>query len=188
MTQDPGLASWLQLTLTPGLGAAALRSLLKQFGLPQEILARRRAELAAFAPASALEALDSPEVRDAVSRALEWKAQPDHHVITLADDGYPKAILEIPDPPALLYAIGRAELLQRPSFAIVGSRNASVQGERNAESFAKALSDAGLTVVSGLAVGIDAAAPPGGLARAAPPPAGLCAGGGIVFSPPHPQP
>ena len=48
MTQDPGLASWLQLTLTPGLGAAALRGLLKQFGLPHEVLARRRAELAAL--------------------------------------------------------------------------------------------------------------------------------------------
>src|SRR4051812_32371937 len=181
MTQDPGLASWLQLTLTPGLGAAALRSLLKQFGLPQEILARRRAELAAFAPASVLEALDSPEVRDAVSRALEWKAQPDHHVITLADDGYPKAILEIPDPPALLYGIGRAELLQRPCFAMVGSRNASVQGERNAESFAKALSDAGLTVVSGMAVGIDAAAHRGGLAGTASTIAVLGTGVDVVY-------
>ena len=58
MTQDPGLASWLQLTLTPGLGAAALRGLLKQFGLPSEILARRRAELAAQLPAGALESND----------------------------------------------------------------------------------------------------------------------------------
>jgi DNA processing protein len=181
MTQDPGLASWLQLTLTPGLGAAALRSLLKQFGLPHEVLARKRSELAAFVPASVLEALESPDVRDAVSRALQWKEHRDHHVITLADEGYPKSLLEIPDPPALLYAVGRAELLQRSCFAIVGSRNASAQGERNAEAFAKVLSDAGLTVVSGMAVGIDAAAHRGGLAGAASTIAVLGTGVDIVY-------
>jgi DNA processing protein len=167
MTQDSGLASWLQLTLTPGLGAAALRGLLKQFGLPQEILARKRAELAAFAPSAVLDALSSNAVRDTVSRALEWAARPGHGVVTLADDSYPRALLEIPDPPPLLYAVGRADLLQSPCFAIVGSRNASAQGERNAESFAHALSDAGLAIVSGLAIGIDAAAHRGGLAGAA---------------------
>jgi DNA processing protein len=181
MTQDPGLASWLQLTLTPGLGAAALRSLLKQFGLPHEVLARKRSELAAFVPASVLEALESPDVRDAVSRALQWNEHRDHHVITLADEGYPKSLLEIPDPPALLYAVGRAELLQRSCFAIVGSRNASAQGERNAEAFAKVLSDAGLTVVSGMAVGIDAAAHRGGLAGAASTIAVLGTGVDIVY-------
>ena len=53
MTQEPGLASWLQLTLTPGLGAAGLRAMLRQFGLPQAILQRKRSELAAFASAEA---------------------------------------------------------------------------------------------------------------------------------------
>jgi DNA processing protein len=181
MTQDPGLASWLQLTLTPGLGAAALRGLLKQFGLPQEILARRRSDLAAFAPSTVLEALDSDGVRDAVSRALQWAEHPGHSVITLADDSYPRALLEIPDPPPLLYAVGRAELLQRPCLAVVGSRNASPQGERNAESFAQALSDAGLTVVSGMAVGIDAAAHRGGLAGAGSTIAVLGTGVDIVY-------
>jgi DNA processing protein len=103
-------------------------------------------------------------VRDAVGRSLEWAAAPGHAIITLADQNYPRALLEIADPPALLYAAGRTELLSRPALAIVGSRNASAQGERNAESFAKALSDAGLAIVSGLALGIDAAAHRGGLA------------------------
>src|SRR5689334_7315895 len=111
MTQDPGLASWLQLTLTPGLGAAAVRGLLKQFGLPQQVLARRRAELSPLIAPEALNALDSPAVNQAVSRALEWTKQPGHHLITLADEAYPKALLEIPDPPAVLYGIGRPELL-----------------------------------------------------------------------------
>ena len=164
MTHDPGLASWLQLTLTPGLGAAALRTMLRQFGLPQSILQRRRSELAAYAGADALAALDSPQVKDAVARALQWASVAGHQVITLADECYPRLLLEISDPPPLLYAAGALELLQRPALAVVGSRNATAQGERNAESFARALSDAGFTVVSGLALGIDAAAHRGGLA------------------------
>jgi DNA processing protein len=166
MKHDPGLASWLQLALTPGLGAAALRAMLRQFGLPQSVLERKRSELARYASAEALAALDSEEVRAAVARALEWVTAPGHHLITLADDAYPRALLEIADPPALLYAVGKLELLRRPALGIVGSRNATPQGERNAESFARALSDAGLTIVSGMALGIDAAAHRGGLAGA----------------------
>jgi DNA processing protein len=166
MTQEPGLASWLKLTLTPGLGAAGLRAMLRQFGLPQAILQRKRSELAAFASAEALSALDSAQVGDAVARSLDWAAAPGHAIVTLADEAYPRTLLEIPDPPALLYAAGRTELLSRPALAIVGSRNASAQGERNAESFARALSDAGFCIVSGLALGIDAAAHRGGLAGA----------------------
>ncbi len=164
MTPDPGLAGWLQLTLAPGLAPTALRSLLRQFGLPQNVLSVRRSELAAHAPRAALEALDSDEVRNAVDRALQWAAQPGHSVITLADDAYPHALLEISDPPTVLYAIGRLELLKRTSLAVVGSRNATAQGESNAEMFARSLSEAGLTIVSGLALGIDAAAHRGGLA------------------------
>jgi DNA processing protein len=166
MKLEPGLASWLQLTLTPGIGAGALRAMLRQFGLPQAILQKKRSELTAFASSEALEALDSAKVRDAVARSLEWAAQPGHALTTLADETYPPALLEIPDPPALLYAAGRAELLSSPALAIVGSRNASAQGERNAETFARTLSDAGLAIVSGLALGIDAAAHRGGLAGA----------------------
>ena len=166
MTQEPGLAGWLQLSLTPGLGPASLRAMLREFGLPEAILQRKRAELATFASRQALDALDSPEVRDAVGRSLEWAAAPGRAIVTLADDAYPRPLLEIADPPALLYAEGRTDLLSRPALAIVGSRNASAQGESNAERFARALSDAGLTIVSGLALGIDAAAHRGGLAGA----------------------
>jgi DNA processing protein len=181
MTQDPGLASWLQLTLTPGLGAAALRRLLKEFGLPSEILARRRSELAALVPAATLQDLDSAAVQDAVSAALKWIERPGHSIVTLADDSYPKALLEISDPPPLLYGVGRVELLQHPCLAIVGSRNASAQGERNAESFAQTLSDAGLTIVSGLATGVDAAAHRGGLAGSASTIAVLGTGVDVVY-------
>jgi DNA processing protein len=164
MTQDPALASWLQLTLTPGFGAATIRRLLAQFGLPENVLAARRAELAKFAGAQAVQELDSEPVARAVERALAWLAQPGRAVVTLADAAYPRLLLEITDPPPLLYCHGRTELLNRPALAVVGSRNASAQGASNAEQFARAFSAAGLTIVSGLAQGIDAAAHRGGLA------------------------
>jgi DNA processing protein len=163
VTPDPGLASWLQLALTPGLGPVTLQRMLRQFGLPQAVLAQNRAALAAFAPPAALTALDSDEVARGVARALAWAGEPGNAVITLADDTYPRLLLEIADPPALLYARGRTELLQRSALAVVGSRNATLQGEANAQAMARALSEAGLTVVSGLALGIDAAAHRGGL-------------------------
>jgi len=167
MTPDPGLASWLQLTLTPGLGASAIRTLLREFGLPNAVLARKHSELLSFANPLAIEALDSPGVRESVARALEWAALPRRFVVTLADESYPRSLLEIADPPPLLYGHGRTDLLQRSALAVVGSRNASAQGERNAQDFARALSAAGLTIVSGLALGIDAAAHRGGLAGGA---------------------
>jgi DNA processing protein len=163
MKEDPGLASWLQLTLTPGLSAAALRGMLRRFGLPEAILSLRRAELAAYASPAAIQAIDSDSVKAAVSAALEWLRDPRHFAITLADDRYPRALLEITDPPAVLYVAGRPELLQSPSLAVVGSRNASAQGEANAANFARVFSETGLTIVSGLALGIDAAAHRGGL-------------------------
>jgi DNA processing protein len=164
MTQDPGLAAWLRLTLTPGLGPAALRNLLKEFGMPEAVLARSRAELARHMPAAALEALQSAPVAEAVTRALRWLEGPQRTLVTLADADYPRALLEIADPPPVLYAQGRTGLLQCPALAIVGSRNATAQGVANAEAFARSLSEAGLTIVSGLALGIDAAAHRGGLA------------------------
>jgi DNA processing protein len=163
---DPGLASWLQLALAPGVGPATFQRLLRQFGLPQAILERKRSELASFSTPAIVAALDSPALAQAVARSLTWAEQPGHWIITLADETYPRPLLEIADPPVLLYAQGRIELLARSALAIVGSRNATQQGEANAEAMARALSATGLTIVSGLALGIDAAAHRGGLAGA----------------------
>jgi DNA processing protein len=96
---------------------------------------------------------------------------------------YPKALLEISDPPALLYCVGRIELLNRPGLAVVGSRNATAQGVRNAQAFARALSDAGLTIVSGLALGVDAAAHRGGLEGQSSTIAVLGTGADVVYPP-----
>jgi DNA processing protein len=166
VTPEPGLAGWLQLSLTPGLGAATIRGLLTRFGLPEQVLARRRSELASHASAEGVKALDSAAVATAVAHALAWLEQPGHAVVTLADTAYPRLLLEINDPPLLLYCRGRTELLNQPALAVVGSRNATTQGTSNAQQFARSFSEAGLTVVSGLAQGIDAAAHRGGLAGA----------------------
>lgn len=164
MNPDPGLAGWLQLTLTPGISASALREVLKRFGLPQAILSAPRSRLSGLLSPDALSALDSDDVVRAVARAMDWARLPGNAVITLSDAGYPALLLEVADPPPVIYARGRTELLARESLAIVGSRNATAQGERDAERFAQTFSDAGLTIVSGLAQGVDAAAHRGGLA------------------------
>jgi len=164
MSAEQGLASWLQLSLTPGIGSIRLRELLATFGLPEGVIAAGPRRLSQHLPASVIDALYSESVGKSVEHALRWSGDPNHTLLPLDQPAFPKALLETGDPPALLYCIGRLELLERPALAIVGSRNATPQGVRDAHSFARVLSDAGYTVVSGLALGIDAAAHRGGLA------------------------
>jgi DNA processing protein len=118
-------------------------------------------ERAAGAPIAA--ALRRGAPREAVDKALAWLEQPGHRLLTLADAAYPPLLLQTPDPPVILYATGRSELLLQPALAVVGSRSPTPRGAADAEAFAAVLSDAGLTIVSGLAFGIDAAAHRGGL-------------------------
>lgn len=155
------LAHWLRLALTDGIGPQTARELLARFGLPGDILGAGFAALQKCVPerlAHALSSQAAPAMQTQIDATLAWAAEPGNHVLTLADDGYPQALLTITDPPPLLYAKGRLELLSRPTLAIVGSRNATAQGMQNAEQFARTLSLSGLTIVSGLALGIDAAA------------------------------
>jgi DNA processing protein len=181
MQRDADLAAWIRLSLVSGLGGQSLRRLLAAFGLPQQVLAAGRGALARIVSADIaariLSHLDSP----AVDAALEWAAADGHAVLTLADGDYPQPLLETPDPPALLYLHGRRELLARQSLAVVGSRNATPQGISNAEQFARAFSAAGLTIVSGLALGIDAAAHRGALEGAGSTIAVLGTGADILY-------
>ncbi len=108
---------------------------------------------------------------------------PGHHLLTPDDDAFPALLRELRDPPVLLHAIGRIELLNAHSLAVVGSRNASQQGMRNARTFARAFSDAGLCIVSGLALGIDTAAHEGGLSGASSSIAVLGTGANVSYPP-----
>lgn len=161
------LGHWLRLTQIPGVGNTAQRALLKAFGLPGAIFSASHSALSAVVGTALAEKLRTHDAQAAIETALAWTAQPGNHLLTLADPAYPQTLLTAEDPPLLLYARGRIELLARPMLAIVGSRNATAQGERDAEAFAAELGQAGLTVVSGLALGIDAAAHRGGLSTEA---------------------
>ena len=101
-----------------------------------------------------------------VEKALAWLDNPHCGLVTMVSPEYPKILLNLHDAPVALYVRGRMDLLNSPSLAIVGSRNASRTGVEDARAIAHALSEAGLTIVSGLALGIDAAAHVGGLAGA----------------------
>jgi len=180
---DPELAAWLRLALVPGLGGQALRKLLSEFGLPSRALGAGRAALARSVGEALAGRILADDQAAAVDAARRWADAPGHAIITLADREYPPRLLEIADPPALLYVDGRTELLARTSLAIVGSRNATPQGIANAASFARALSEAGLTIVSGLALGIDAAAHRGALEGDGSTIAVLGAGADVVYPP-----
>lgn len=157
------IEDWLRLCLVPGIGPERQRRLLASFGLPGRIFASGRRAIAGVIEERLAETLLATDNRAQVEAALAWSRIPGNAVLTLADPDYPQALLQTTDPPSLIYAKGRVELLNRPAIAIVGARNASPQGTQNAETFARALADAGLAIVSGLALGIDAAAHRGAL-------------------------
>lgn len=100
---------------------------------------------------------------DAVAEDLAWLAEPDRTLVWWHELAYPTCLAEIPDPPPALFVEGRLETLHDPMIAVVGSRNPSRGGRQTAQQLAEALAAAGVTVVSGLAMGIDAAAHSGAL-------------------------
>ena len=166
------LGAWLRLLETPALGRASARKLLAAFGSPQAVFSSAAAARRGLVGPTQAAALDSePDQLGALLEStLAWlnaDAGEPRAAIALGDPRYPASLLESPDPPLLIYAQGRLELLQAASIAVVGSRNPTPQGLENARAFASHISQAGLTVISGLALGIDAAAHAGALEGAA---------------------
>lgn len=168
MTLPDDLAAWLRLMQTPGVGALTARQLLSTFGPPQQIFQTSPSALARVvgnAVATALLTEPDDATQELIARTLDWAGQPGHACLTLADAAYPQSLLDLADPPPLLYAVGNTALLQAPRrLAMVGARTPTAQGERDAHAFAQAFSAAGVTIVSGFALGIDAAAHRGALA------------------------
>jgi len=178
--QRDELAAWLRLTYTRGVGQRAVRRLLATFGLPQHIFSQGMQAwqtCLTTAQAHALAAKDTA-LDDLVERTWQWLQPQDsaqnplrRAIVTLGDTAYPPALLAMDDPPPLLYLLGASHYLSenRPfapthCLAIVGSRTPTAQGTEHAWQFAHALRGAGLCIVSGLALGIDAAAHEGALA------------------------
>ncbi|MDM0039523.1 DNA-processing protein DprA [Variovorax sp. J22G21] len=167
------LAGWLRLSLTPGIGNAAARKLLAAFGLPAAVFVQPVGVLAQVTSDARAAALcEPPPALDAlVDQTWQWLDGTDdtgaaRRIVTLGDPGYPAALLEMADPPLLLYTLGAPafDLTQLGrSLGVVGSRNPTPQGASNARAFARALGEAQIVVVSGLALGIDGAAHEGAL-------------------------
>ncbi|MCB5190214.1 DNA-processing protein DprA [Methylobacillus arboreus] len=137
--------------------------LLAAFGSPEQVYSASRQRLRDIVPDAVASAIAAGPDLELQASASAWLQQVGNHLVTLADASYPQSLLDIPNPPPLLYAKGNPDLLNMPSIAVVGSRNASPQGEKNAEEFSAALSLHGLCIVSGMALGIDGAAHRGAL-------------------------
>jgi len=164
------LAGWLRLSTTHGVGRGTARRLLKAFGSPERVLGASDDALRVLAGSDTVQALRGDAAGqalqlDATRRWLEAAADGiARDIVVLGDARYPELLLHTADPPLLLFTLGRVELLSARSVAIVGSRRATPQGMDNARAFARFLSEHQLTVVSGLATGIDGAAHEGALA------------------------
>lgn len=183
------LTAWLRLASTPGVGNHAARKLLAAFGLPEQVFAQDRAALQQVVTRLQVDALQRvPDTLAAQVQATQaWLATPPdglvRRLVTLGDPLYPAALLQMQDPPLLLYMLGQMQRLQvnatcawpAQALAIVGSRNPTPQGQLDARQFASNLCQAGLTIVSGLALGVDGAAHEGALdaAESLADPAGL---------------
>ena len=163
------LAAWLRLTLTSGVGNESARKLLLAFGLPQAVFDQSAAALAQVVSATQAAAVrvEPPELAPLLELTWAWLQESgdrngQRQIVVLGDADYPASLLTIDDPPLMLYLLGAGNF-EASSIAVVGSRNPTPQGAANARAFAKALGLAGLTVVSGLALGVDAAAHEGAL-------------------------
>jgi DNA processing protein len=170
------IEDWLRLCHTPGVSGAAVRRLLAAFGPPEAIFRTSAARLGGVLPpelVARLLAPATPELADRIARTLDWASRSGCAVVTLSECAYPRALLALGDAPPILYCRGDASLPNRAltAAAIVGSRRATPQGRENARHFARTLGDAGVTVVSGLAAGIDVAAHEGAVET----PGGTCA-------------
>lgn len=158
--------AWFRLLSTPGVGRGTARRLVAACGTPEAVLATPQPTLRQLVGEAVAQALcrpaDDTETRLAAAHA--WLGGgTDRHAIALGDPRYPDALLQTADPPLLLYVQGEPRALQRPALAIVGSRSATPQGLANARAFARELAAQGWCIVSGLALGIDAAAHEGAL-------------------------
>ena len=162
MKVDARALAWVRLQVS-GVGPRPQADLLRAFGSPEAVIAATPAQRRKVVTAAAAKALDAKPDASRLDAAVSWLESPGHDLVALDDPDYPKSLLEIGDPPPVFYCLGRRDLLLRPALAIVGSRNATPQGTSDSRAFAQALSAAGLTIVSGLALGIDAAAHRGAL-------------------------
>ncbi len=158
------LPYWLAAMYLPGVGPRTFLRWMDHFADITALFHATDDELRAkgipCAHGKALRSIDW----QSIDEDLEWARSPDHHIITIADQEYPRLLREIADPPLVLFARGHLTAIRLPQVAIVGARNATPVGLKNAERFAYQLAERGFAVTSGLALGIDGASHRGALA------------------------
>ena len=167
------LKAWLRLTLSPGVGNDTARKLLAAFGSAEAVFQQSAAALRQLGSDKLVRAItiEPPKLAELLQTTLDWLASsPERAVAPIGSALYPIALLNIEDPPLVLYMMGSQlnSVLLAPesiakNLAIVGSRNPTPQGEANARQFAKAFAEQGMCIVSGLALGVDGAAHDGAL-------------------------
>ncbi len=158
------LRRWLRLRHSRGIGAATVRKLLDGFTDLETALAADRKSLAASGiAANAIEALHAEPDSRAIENDLCWQSCTDNHIIPFISTRYPARLRSISDPPLVLYVSGDVEVLHTAQLAMVGSRNPSHSGRETAHQFARHIAATGITITSGLALGIDAASHLGAL-------------------------
>ncbi|PIT06969.1 DNA-processing protein DprA [Snodgrassella alvi] len=157
--------AWIELALTPHIGSETFLRLLNHFGSAQAVLSANIAEIKPFLiRTQASKYWRSDEAIQAAEAALIWEqSHTNARLLLLADSDYPALLTEGLTPPPLLFVRGNSQYLHQPALAIVGSRHATPQAMRIARDFAKALAHEGITVISGMADGIDTAAHQGAL-------------------------
>ena len=159
------VTDWIALNMIPGVGGSVFKRLVDSFGSPKAVLSASRKELGRIRGLTPLVCQAIEEYRDRVpiERELDLIQKHNVKVITIRDDSYPANLKAIYDPPQVLYVKG--EILPGDSFSVsvVGTRTASAYGKMAAERLSKQLASRGITIVSGMAYGVDTAAHKGAL-------------------------
>jgi DNA processing protein len=158
--QANSLLDWIALSFVTGVGSRTAAMLIDRFGTPASALdATAQALEAAGLNRDTIEAIKSPEPREKAAGEIEELARIGGEALMLCDDRYPKLLRETYDPPIVIYCLGDlATAFAQPAIAIVGSRRCSTYGRNVAEKLSRELAERGVTIVSGLARGIDSAA------------------------------
>ncbi len=157
------LENWLYLRHTSGVGSLTFHTLLEAFGSVDAVFSASHKQLSHLSiKPEVISALTNQQKPD-ISADLNWAREDDHHIITLHDESYPAQLKELTDAPPILYVRGDPDYLMQPQLAMVGTRNPTAAGRNTAKEFASHLSNAGITIISGLASGIDGASHEGAL-------------------------
>lgn len=157
--------AYIALNMVPDIGPRTIKNLVSFFGSPEKVLSVDEGDLVRCPGIGAKKAaaLALAGRKPGYPKEEERSSRLGVRIVTIVDDEYPKLLLETDDPPPVIYAAGDLSVFGRPSVAIVGSRTPSVYGRETAERISYAVASAGYAVVSGIALGIDAAAHRGAL-------------------------